>query len=267
MYDYVAPTTPHTAELIVAQHGAASIDEFVQRLPDQASVLDVGSGDSTFGLAVAEQGRDKQVHVTTVDLVEPRLPREAPSNLRHIVGSAARLTDYLPRDSQDYTASYFLLPHVDAATREQVVREMYAVTKPGGVISAGPWLQSPDGKPYNVISALRALRLSPAKQFTKGMDSTPEEIDDTVRQIVQGVTIPAQAERLYTSGVKAANEVLRTNRWYIEPDDGKVRHTRVYNPRTGEYTPLLSPTAIMLIGRVALHTAAYFRAASPRRRA
>lgn len=266
IYDYVAPTTPHTAELIAVQHGVSSVDEFVRLLPEGARVLDVGSGDSPFGFAVAEQGRDKQVSVTTIDLVEPHLSHAAPSNLSHIVGDAARLTDHIPPDSQDYTASYFLLPHLDVATREQVAREMYAVTKPGGTISVGPWLQSPTGKPYGLVGALRALRLSPAKRFVKQADATPEDAEATVQQIVRGTSVPHRAERLYTSGVKAANEVLGTNRWYIEPHDGKVRHTRVHNPGTGEYISLLSPAAIKLLGRVALRTAAHFRAASPRGR-
>jgi len=138
-FDYIPPTTDYrTGELLALRHGAESLTALVEQLPEDARVLDVGAGDSTFAPEAAVLGEHKGVQVTTVDIAGTKQSEDPRPNLTHITGDATRLTELVEPDSQDLVTSYFMLPHMSPTQRRKAIAEMYTVTKPGGTLSVGP---------------------------------------------------------------------------------------------------------------------------------
>jgi ubiquinone/menaquinone biosynthesis C-methylase UbiE len=248
------PTTPRTADQIAEMHGYKDVNEFAASLPEGASVLDVGSGDSTFGRTVAELRPD--VSWTNFDYsyrdeeALAKISEGAPENIRYVSGDATKLLELYEPETFDAVFSYWMMPHLsidDMKPAVDAAKSMFEVAKKGAVISVGP-----------VAGDSRLSYFRSGKAFSVSKD---EMLDaDGFAEMIAGKT---KLPRVARFTQKTANEVvtplLVTSRWAIQ--DGRI--PKVYDPRTKRYVSPFSKRGMSITREVAVAGVRYVNAEYP----
>ena len=142
----------------------------------QLSVLDLGSGDGTTALPIAERGAT----VLGVDIAEnlvaagnARAKARGIRNLRFEEGDASRLVD-LADDSFDLVVSIF--GAMFAPRPDDVALEMVRVTKPGGRIVMGNWIPADPTLVAQILRISAAYTPPPPEGFVSPMTWGDEAI-------------------------------------------------------------------------------------------
>ncbi len=141
----------HSYDQLMRRYGSLYTRSFIRQLleatPDQARVLDIGSGPGYLPLALAERRPQWEIHAVdaSADMVDMAQKRARAQNLAHQVhfqsGTACALP--FPDNTFELVCSHYLLHHLDHP--ETMLREAYRVTAPGGWIAvkdlkrSGPW--------------------------------------------------------------------------------------------------------------------------------
>jgi ubiquinone/menaquinone biosynthesis C-methylase UbiE len=145
MHAGVPVTGPgRSPDYLARVHGYRSVDELSESLPNGSLILDVGSGLSRFGGAIAcANGGIEVVNVDT-SYANPQVLDEAtaadiPLNLRFLEADATQLTTVFGAESVDQIFSYWMLPHlISRGTAQDAIIAMHSVLKVGGSLSIGP---------------------------------------------------------------------------------------------------------------------------------
>lgn len=121
-----------------------SLQEFADLLPRGARIIDIASGLSNFGLALATLRSD--ISVVNLDIqydkseeVE-RLRQSAPTNVEYLAGDALNLPENL-MGQFDYAFSYNFLSHVlraDKVAGRLAIEGALGLLKPNGSLFVGP---------------------------------------------------------------------------------------------------------------------------------
>lgn len=112
-----------TEEIAVLGDQCESVEQIIGRLPEGATVLDVGC----FGWRLAEQALARRLQLVGVDLMEP------PGRPQGVGYASIENNQILMPDSRcDLLVASHVLEHVVDATR--FMRELMRVAKPGGLI-------------------------------------------------------------------------------------------------------------------------------------
>ena len=140
-----AVTTDRPAEMLAKKHGFESVAHLAQSLPKDAQILDIGAGASPFGKEVATLRPDITWVNFDYSYQDPAIlgdvSKDAPANVKYVPGDATKLVDVYEPESFDAVFSYWLLPHLsidNLGPAKAVARAVFAVTKPGGLMSVGP---------------------------------------------------------------------------------------------------------------------------------
>lgn len=237
--DKKAPTTGRSAELIAGKHGFEDLAKLAETLPHGARVLDVGAGASPFGREVTALRPDILWTNFDYSYRDPAILDEvsagAPGSIKYAAGDAMKLVEVYEPESFDAVFSYWLLPHLSIDEIEparQVARGIFAVTKPGGLMSVGP--------------KSARIRLGNAVQVVKDEDLTSDEF---VNRIVAATRLPQPTRWLRGATNEVTTQFFGTSR-YMKRGDRHVR--RVYHPETGSYVSALSPRGISTFGHLAI---------------
>lgn len=238
-----AITTDRPAEMLAHKHGFESVAQLAETLPEGARVLDVGAGASPFGKEVAALRPD----VTWVNFdysyqdpaILEEVSKDAPANVEHAFGDATKLAETYEPESFDAVFSYWLLPHLsidEAEPARAAAKGIFAVTKPGGLMSVGPKASQ---------KRLPSLKSGDAIQIVKDEHVDPDSYADSV--VAQ--TKLSKSVR-YTQ--KLANEVATpffgTTRYGKR--DGRI--PKIYDPKSGEYVSTLTRRGAGIVGRLAV---------------
>ena len=243
----VLPTTGRGAEVLARRHGYKNLASLVQSLPPNATVLDVGAGASPLGKEVALLRPD--IHWTNLDFsyhdkrILEEAKKEAPANLKLVAGDVTRLNELVKPDSVDAIFSYFLFPHLstyDQRTALKAAEQVYTAVKPGGVVIIGPRF-----RPRLHLASI----LGKSWRVTKTGKLTPESYS---QKILHQTRLPAFSRYVRRAFNAAVFDVFGTSR-YLK--GGSLASQQTYDPSTGRYISIYSPTGIHLVGKALAGTA------------
>ena len=238
-----AVTTDRPAEMLAHKHGFESVATLAEALPPNARVLDVGAGTSPFGKEVAVLRPDITWINFDYSYQDPVILAEvtegSPTNVEHVAGDATRLVEVYEPESFDMVFSYWLLPHLsidDTEPAKVTAKAIFAVTKPGGLMSVGPKANQ---------KRLPSIKAGKAVQIIKDENLTAEDYAD---RIVAKTKLSRSVR--YTQ--KLANEVAT-------PFFGTSRYTKregrvpkIYDPISGEYVHSFTRSGVKTVGRLAV---------------
>lgn len=178
---------------MIAAFMRESGEQIAQSLPLQlpARVLDLGCGDGTTAVPIAQRGAEVVGIDIARNLVEAGKKRASTLNLDRLtfrVGDASSLADV---DDQAFDMTVTVFGAMFAPKPFDVAREMVRVTKPGGQILMGNWIPN---DPTSFVSQL--LRISSAY--------TPPPPDGFVSPMTWGVESNI-VERFEKAGVNPEN--------------------------------------------------------------
>jgi ubiquinone/menaquinone biosynthesis C-methylase UbiE len=247
-----AMTTGRPAHKLARKHGFKSVGQVADFLPEEASVIDVGAGASSFGKAVALLRPDITWVNYDYSYKEPyildEVSKNAPANVHFVQGNAVNLVQEFAPETFDAAFSYWLFPHLsldDIDPAKLAARAIFNVTKPGGLISIGPEMSKSRLPVLPSIQSQKSIRVT--KDGTQDAESFADMMAD--KTSVRGYTRFVE---------KLSNEVMTTNLGtsrYFMPGD-RFRPL-VYDPEKGEYVKVLSLRGIRIAGGLILASARY----------
>jgi SAM-dependent methyltransferase len=195
-------------------------------ITDDMRVLDLGCGDGTTALPVAQLGADVLGVDSAANLVAAGNARAAAAglgdNLRFQEGDASDLAD-LPDDSFDLVVSIF--GAMFAPRPWDVAKEMVRVAKPGGRIVMGNWI------PGDPTLVAQILRISGAY--------SPPPPEGFVSPVTWGVENDV-LERFAAAGIAPEQVAFRRETWTFvnpgPPEDLLATFRDYYGPTMNAYT-------------------------------
>ena len=243
-------TTERPAGMLARKHGFEDAAHLAKSLPENANVLDVGAGASSFGSEIAELRPD--ISWTNLDYsyqdpaIYEDVTRNVPDNVGNTPGDVAELESMYEHETFDAVFSYMLMSHLsldDPEIAKKAAKNIFDVTKIGGLISIGP---DTSKRRLPTTSPKEAYRL--VKDESMDAETFAESIVDKTR--LKGLTQSTQ---------KMANEVAT-------PFFGTTRYTKreehvpyVYNPESGDYIHPLSRKGAEIVGKLAVQGFRYIR--------
>lgn len=242
----LAPVTGSTADFLAQAYGATNPEDFAERLPESAQILDVGAGNSELGRVVASYrpditwtNFDRAYDTTRLE----RLKAGAPANLRFVEGDILAPVSDKATGAYDQIYAFWVLPHLgleDPALVRVGIENMLAMlhdTGEDGKLTVGPLVSSrtPDD-PSTTFRVAETTKDASEAELTKlAEDSTiPSELAWTYRAINRaGVGVLRHKSR-------TGQEPTRLGLWDIQKD---------------QYLKALSPRGLRLTGGLAMHLA------------
>ncbi|MFO0970928.1 MAG: class I SAM-dependent methyltransferase [Candidatus Saccharimonadales bacterium] len=248
------PTTPRSADLIAEMHGYNDAKDFAASLPEGANVLDVGSGDSTFGKTIAELRPD--ISWTNFDYsyedkeALARISEGAPENIEYVAGDATKLSELYEPETFDAVFSYWMMPHLsidDMKPALDAAKSIFEVVKKGGLISIGP-----------VAGDSHLSYFRSGKAFSVVKDETLDA--DGFAEMIAGKTkLPRVARFIQKTANEVVTPTLGTSRWSIHDEFiPKVR-----DPKTRDYVSPFSKRGLAVARDLTVAGARYVSAEYP----
>lgn len=219
------PMTASSPDFLAAVFGGGTIEEFGISLPENAKVVDVGAGLSTFGATIASMRPD--IRWTNLDINYDRahvsnsacktLVNQAPGNVRYVAGNIVGLPEILD-EHYDRAFSYNLVPHmlrVDQLAGRLALHNIVRLVGPEGIAVVGP-----GSAKTTDISKRRVYRLSAGTRTS--------EIDDVVRSLTSSKLANTYHKAVWASGVAAYPgdrfDVDETARVVLSDDGGQTQY-------------------------------------------
>lgn len=242
----LVPTTLRTADTISQKHGFENVAKLAASLPENANVIDVGSGASPFGKTVAELRPDVTWTNFDYSYNDPDILQEAgngaPENISFLAGDATKLSDVFDTESFDAVFSYWMIPHLSLYETEpakEAAKAMFVLAKNGAPISIGPAIENGHGPAIRSRKALRVTKNS----STMNQDSFAEMIVDKTR-------LPRFARFTQRTANEVVTPLLGTSRWAVRDDDGKPK---IFSRQNEEYVSPFSRTGLRTVGEIVLN--------------
>lgn len=241
-----APTTNRSAGFLAARYefsGIRKLAKLAEKLPLEATVLDVGAGASPFGKAVAKRRPD----ITWINLdysyhdsaILKEVTEDTPPNVQHIAGDATKLHEHFDPESFDATFSYWLFPHLSLESPEPArlaAKSILNVTKMGGSMALGP-----------VSNDIPYLSLIPPTTFRTTKTPYWEAHPDVFANLATHLTeLTDGGKRMARIHNQAGQEIFGTSRRF----KGKGPFKAVYDPEYGDYVSIFSSRGTELLYRV-----------------
>src|SRR6266705_5282378 len=119
----MSPHTGRDASMLAADYGFGNVDDLARRLPDEATVVDVGAGLSPFGCTIAALRPDitwintDRRYPDIVPWAQDRYDGDPPSNVKYVKDDIVRTQ--LPPAFADLVFSSALLPHIIMSSRRR----------------------------------------------------------------------------------------------------------------------------------------------------
>ncbi len=233
-----APMSSSSADFLVQEYESkgTTIDSFAEGLPRKASIIDVASGLSDFGLEIARRRDDITWVNFDIKYEDPEsfaaLKKDAPDNLIFVSGDALALSQDTPGEF-DRVYSYCFLPHVLRINRNlggRALTSMITLLNPTGLLMAGPTSVDVGSEARRVVSIA-------ANQSRTVID-----------EALDALTIPRRRAIVHDAMDASGVSIFSSER--VDPED-YTKLPILFDHRSETYHHLVSKQGFLLAGRLA----------------